>query len=338
MSEVGNIREFYISLNSAHAILAQACLTVMLQLDEKIDKKRLATFSLAFYAAQFWFVHAKYEGVAPQFQDAMERIFNPSNPYLAAWVWIHDVDESWAQPPTGVLSDRPSQPTPTALYYAASCGLCGPAKYLIFTHGEDVNAKTGYHGSPLHAASRNGHLDAVSLLLDHGADVNMTDSGRQTVTPLHEAYFGNHLEVMRKLLEHGAALDIQDSWGGLLTHSASLSGHVEALRLLLHHNADVNATDNIRFTPLHWASKKGHADAAQLLLENGADINALSFSETPLYEASEDGRLEVAQLLLARGADVHMREPGFETPLQVATRLGHTQIVQLLLEHGAEKE
>jgi ankyrin repeat protein len=334
-SEVGSICHYHIPLNAAHTILAQACLTVLLQLDETIDKKRLATFPLAFYAARHWFSHAKYEDVAAQFQEAMEELFNPSKPYLASWVWIHEVDRD---PKTiDGLPDHPSVPEATALYYAGSCGLCGPAKYLISTHGEDVNAKCGARGTPLHAASRNGHLDAVSLLLDHGADVNITDGGRKT--PLFAAYYGVHLDIMRLLLERGVAPDVPYDSSELIIHDASYSGQDEVVRLLLQHNVDVNAIGWKKYTPLHWAVYKRHANIVQILLEHGADVNALSEHGTPLYLASRDGHLEVARLLLAHGADVHIRHlsPGI-TLFQVATAMKHTHIAQLLLEHGAEKE
>jgi hypothetical protein len=51
-AEVGSICQYHIPLDAAHTILAQACLTVLLQLDQNVDKKRLATFPLAFYAAR----------------------------------------------------------------------------------------------------------------------------------------------------------------------------------------------------------------------------------------------------------------------------------------------
>jgi ankyrin repeat protein len=335
-SEVVNLRQYHIPLDSAHYILARACLTVLLQLDEKVDKKRLATFPLAFYAAQHWFVHAKHEGVSPRVQDAMEQLFNPSKPHLAAWVWIHDVDQGRFRRSIDSLDDHPSPPEATALYYAAICGLRGPAKYLISTHGEDINSKCGDHGSLLHAASWNGHLDAVSLLLDHGADVNMSNENKQT--PLCAAYRGDCLNVMQLLLERGAAPDVYyDGWG-LLTHDASYKGRAEVIRLLLQHNADVNAIGGANLTPLHWASQEGEVDAAQILLEHGADVNAVSDYGTPLYYASLYERLEVVRLLLEHGADVHIRAPGRETPFHVASERGHTEVAQLLLEHGADKE
>jgi len=329
--ELGNIRDFHIQLDAAHTILAQGCLTVLLQLDEKIDKKRIAMYPLALYAAQHWFNHAKHEDVSSQVQDAMEQLFDSSKPYLASWVWVHNVDG--VRSSIDDLEDHPSPPKATALYYAASCGLSGLMEYLISTRGEDVNAKCGVHGSPLHAASRNGHLNAVSLLLDHGADLNMTEK-----TALCAAYRGRHLEVMRLLLDRGAAADVRYDSQGLMTHDASYGGRVDAIRLLLQHNANVNATSTRNRTPLHWAAQYRHANVAQVLLEHGADINALSDRGTPLGIASSRGYLEVARILLEHGADVHIRNPSGQTPFQVATQGQDVEIAQLLLEYGAKKE
>jgi len=336
-SEVGNIRNDHIRLDAAHTLLARACLTVLLHLDEKTDKNCLATFPLAFYAAQHWFEHAKYENVAPQVQNAMEELFNPDKPYLTSWVWIHDVDWPRFRISIRTVRDNRSRPKGTALYYAALCGLSGPAKYLISTHGEDVNAKIGDRGNLLHAASNKGHLDAVSLLRDLGAEVNATDErGR---TPLWQAYDGGHLQVMRLLLDHGAAPDVRYDDCGLLTHDASCRGRAEAIRLLLQHNADVNAPRPVtNSTPLHLASSMGHADVAQILLEHGADIDALSNFGTPLFCAVDRGNFNFTRLLLKRGADMQIRGIQDLTPFQMATQKGYTRIAQLLLEHGADKE
>ena len=336
MFEVGNLRDFHIHLDAAHTILAQACLTVLLQLDKKINKKRIATYPLALYAAQHWFSHAKYEDVASQVQDAMEQLFDPSKPYLAAWVWIHDVDGGRPHRSIDDLEDHPSRPKATALYYAMSCGLSGLIEYLMTMRVQDINAQCGLHGTPLHVASTNGHLNAVSLLLDRGADLNMVNNYGNTV--LCAAYDGGHLEVMRLLLDRGAAADVRHDSYGLLTHDASCCGRADAISLLLQHNADVNATSAYNHTPLHWAAEYGHANVAQVLLEHGADINALCDHGTPVGRASFNGYLEVARLLLEHGADVHIRNPSGQTPFQEATRRGRVEIAQLLLEYGAKKE
>ena len=304
---------YHIPLDAAHTIFARACLTVLLQLDENVDKKRLKTFPLALYAAQHWVDHAKYEDIASQIQGAMEELFNPSKPYLAAWTWIHDVDRYTSQRHIRVdgLEERPMRLRATALYYAALCGFSGLANYLIITHGENVHAKCGVDGSPLHAASYKGKLDVVRLLLAHGVDVNMIEN-RNKSTPLHKA---------------------------------SITGCVDVTRLLLQHNADANAMDHEGATPLHNASSSGSTRIVQLLLEHGADVNLRMWDNcTPLYKASENGHLEVVQVLLRHGAEVHVWVVyvaflgEVRTPFQAATSNGHLEVAQLLLEHGAEKE
>lgn len=335
-SEVFASRQYHIPVDVAHTILAQACLKVLLQLDKKIDKQRLSVFPLAFYAAQHWFDHAKYEDVASRVQGDIEQLFNPNEPHLAACIWLHDVDRNSDQQSIDRLTDHPSDPEETALYYAVSCGLSGPTEYLISTHGQDVNVKCSTGRTLLQVVSGKGNLDAVSLLLHHGADVNLTSE--QERTPLCEAYDGGHVGVMGLLLDKGAAPDVQYDHVGLLTYHAACVGRAKAMRLLLGHGADVNATSSFNCTPLHWASTSGHANVVEMLLERGADINAVSDFGTPLFLASYMGRSNVAWLLIERKADMNIRGINDLTPFQAAERRGKAQVVQLLLDHGARNE
>jgi Ankyrin repeats (3 copies)/Ankyrin repeat len=336
-SKMGNVRHYHIPLNVAHTILARACLTVLLQLDENVNKYRLKTFPLAFYAAQHWVEHAKYGDVASQIQADIEQLFNPNKPYLAAWTWIHNVDFGRVRETIHALKAYPTQPKATALYYAVLCGFSGVADYLITTHKENVNAECGMRGTPLHAASHKGHLEAARLLLALGADVNTINGDKKT--PLCLAYDGGHLEVMRLLLKHGADMDVQYGGAGPLTHDASLHGRADVIHLLLQHNADVNIRNRFNQTPLHTAAMMGQATVVQLLLEHGAVVNAQDIAHCiPLHDASKFGHLEIVQILVRHGADVHMREEEDQTPFQVATLHGRVEVARFLLKHGAVKE
>ena len=275
-SEIGNVRHYYIPLDAAHTVLAQACITVLLQLDEKVDRKRLETFPLAYYAAQHWVDHAKYEDVASRLQGPIEQVFDPSKPYFAAWTWIHDID-LFGGHGNRSHSRKEAKANPRKLRVVLSavlCGFSGLANHLIITHREDVNAKCGYHGSPLHAASSKGHLDAARVLLANGVDVNTTNEDGET--PLHSAYAGGHLDVMRLLLEHEADVNAHYNYvdDGTLLHDASYYGRLDFVHLLLQQNIDVNAKDNMDVAPLHMASMNGQARTAQLLLEHGATVDA----------------------------------------------------------------
>ena len=334
--KVGNICDFHIPLDAAHTTLARACLAVLLQLDEHVDKGRLATFPFAFYAAQHWVNHAEFEGVAIQIQDEMQCLFNPRKSYLAAWVWVHDVDPDSRRKRFWARLKRPSPPKATAIYYASLCGFSRLADYLICTHGEDVNAKSDYGRTPLHAASYKGHVGAAHVLLYHGADVNATDNDKRT--PLCSAYDGGHLEVMRLLLKHGVDVDVGYGYSGPISHYASGCGQVDVVDLLLQYNADVNSKDFYDSTPLYEASRYGHTRVVQLLLDHGADVNALTMDhETPLCTAIGLGSLEVVKLMLGHGADMSIRNDDDRTPYQIARLRGFTEIAQLLLDYGAEE-
>ena len=51
------ISRFHVSMTSAHTIIAQACLGVLLHIDEDITNDGLKKFPLAEYAAQYWVAH-----------------------------------------------------------------------------------------------------------------------------------------------------------------------------------------------------------------------------------------------------------------------------------------
>jgi ankyrin repeat protein len=54
-----------------------------------------------------------------------------------------------------------------------SLGLGDLENHLIAKHLEhDVNARGGYEVTPMHAAVSVGHVNILSLLSEHGADVN----------------------------------------------------------------------------------------------------------------------------------------------------------------------
>ena len=270
-SNVGNIGLYYIPLDAAHTFLARSCLAVLLQLDETVNKNRLATFPLAFYAAEYWMDHAKFEDVALRIQDGMERLFHPGSPYLAAWLWIYDVD--WENQLRGLIDDlpeHPSRPEATALYYAVSCGFSGVANYLICTHAEDVNALGGDRGTPLRAASRMGHLDVVHLLLQHNADVNNA-RGPMNWTALHEASRYGHPKVVKLLLEHGAEVNAVSKAHNTPLSRASYHGHLEVVQILLEHGADVHIRGESNSTPYQAAAWEEHTKVAELLLEHGAE-------------------------------------------------------------------
>jgi hypothetical protein len=267
-SDIGHVRDYYIPMELAHTLLARACIAVLLQLDEKVDMNRIATFPLAEYASKRWLNHAKFKNVQSQIQDALKHLFNPKRPHLRACIWAHNVDVTYAPGHGRLIVKQPPPLKATPLYYAAFGGFSDLAKWLITTHAEDVNAKCYRVRTPLHVASEEGHVDAMRVLLDHGANVNSQDDFKWI--PLHYASYEGNPKVVQLLLEHDATLNARATRGCSPVYLASQVGHLEVVRLLCDRGADVHIRGFRSLTPFQIATEEGHHDVAQLLLEYGA--------------------------------------------------------------------
>jgi hypothetical protein len=83
-------RRYHISLTSAHTVVAQACLGILLHLDASITEDSLQEFPLSEYAAEHWVGHARFENISANVEEGMKRLFDPSKPHLGIWLWIYD--------------------------------------------------------------------------------------------------------------------------------------------------------------------------------------------------------------------------------------------------------
>ena len=202
ISNVGNIREYYIPLEPAHAILGRACVTVLLQVDEERDEERLRALPLSSYAMDHWVKHARFSNVASQIEDSLACLFNPKMRYFKPRILLRCVEGMRDVYPiqTSLFCDKPDMVTP--LFLAAFYGFSGLVKHLITTHAPDVNAKCGDRFSPLHGASFNGQVDSARILLDNGAHVDA--KSYRDLTPLHYASVNGHHKLAQLLLEQGA--------------------------------------------------------------------------------------------------------------------------------------
>jgi ankyrin repeat protein len=110
------------------------------------------------------------------------------------------------------------------------------------------------------------------VLVEHGADVNAQGNHKSRWTPLHLASRGGHVGFARVLIDNGTDVNAKDDDNSTPLHLASSGGHVEFAQVLVENRADVNALDNNKSNPLHLALKGGHVEFAQVLVENRADV------------------------------------------------------------------
>ena len=298
-----DILRYHIALQPAHTILAQACLSILLRLDDQIEDSGVKKRSpLAGYAAEYWVRHAQFEDVALQIKG-MEDLFDPDKPYFAAWCQLHDIDTRPSFPSVFcqlTLDRRSGAGTP--LYYAALCGFPNVVEQLVAKHPQHVNAIGGYHMTPAVAALAGRHFELAEVLHRNGSSVD--PRGRAEISTLHSAAWYGDLEMAQVLLDYGV---------------------------------DINAKNDVDATPLHFASHEDDTSVVLFLLDHGADLNILTRDgSTSLHMASIFGKIEIARLLVEHGASVEVQNIRGETPLDVASGEQRDEMIKLLLEHRAK--
>lgn len=218
----------------------------------------------------------------------------------------------------------------------------------LLVNGANANELTPEGDSALLVAVLEGNLDAVAILLQHGAQANLPNL-RGGLRPLHVAAMRGHLSIVRTLLTHGATVNATagDSAVTALAFAAR-AGHTAVVHRLLEHGANPNVPINQPSDPedLHGLSllilacSLGDADMVHRLIATGANVNRPKADGiTPLMAAAFNGELACAQLLIDAGADVNLvndSDPQDKyTALDIAQANGHHQFESILASMGA---
>ena len=173
--------------------------------------------------------------------------------------------------------------------------------------GVDVNEESSNGLTPLHYAASAGHNDIVELLIERGANVNATDSGKGG-TPLDYAHWGDQEEVIETLNAHNAQREHEKGGKGIgqssLIHDAALDGDIDEVQRQLDAGVDPNLKSSKGATPLFYAVYGGHLEIVELLITRGADVNAVYLNNSVLDQAHSYDDKEIVELLEVHGAEV----------------------------------
>jgi ankyrin repeat protein len=173
-------------------------------------------------------------------------------------------------------------------------------------------------------AARDNQFDAVKVLVEAGADVNIVSAGDQT-SPIVMAIENGHYTVAKYLLEHGAKPNLANEFG----------------------LAALYATIDAQWAPTGWApnpisaqEKVTHLELMEALLKAGADPNQKlerklwfrplthdqqwvgTAGSTPFWRAAAGTDVNAMRLLVKYGADPKIVSLQADTPLMMAAGLG----------------
>ena len=190
----------------------------------------------------------------------------------------------------------------------------------------------------LHAAAARGDTAALQRLLAGRSDastLNARDAhGR---TPLHVATFARQREAVRLLAQAGAALDLLENDRYDAVTIAAVADDEDTLRLLLQLGASARqVTSRYDGTALIAAAHLGHVGVVRQLIAAGAPLDHVNnLHWTALIESivlGDGGPRHQAtlQALLGAGASTRLADRHGNTPLQLARQRGYAAMVKML--------
>ncbi|HEY7115009.1 MAG TPA: ankyrin repeat domain-containing protein [Tepidisphaeraceae bacterium] len=184
------------------------------------------------------------------------------------------------------------------------------------------------------AALGQGKFNAITPLLDHGADLNQGDiSG---VTPLMRA--AESSAIVKQLLDRGADPNAVAALRGdtALIRAAEI-GNVQSVKLLLAAGAKVDHANTLGQTALYRAAEANWPQIVDVLADAGADVNRMTRDGwTPLTTAVSRQGKETVLALVRHGANVRLAARGEASPLGIAAYNGYVAVARLLIDAHAD--
>ncbi|XP_072016181.1 E3 ubiquitin-protein ligase MIB1-like [Amphiura filiformis] len=257
------------------------------------------------------------------------------------------------------------------LVKAAANGDSAKCDEILARKDTNVNQQFAGH-TALQAASQNGHIDVIKILVRYQADLEMEDKdgdraihhaafgdepsvieqlhrgnadlnarNKRRQTALHIGVNKGHYGVVKTLLDLGCHPSLQDSEGDTALHDAISKKRDDILSLLLDNNADICVTNNNGFNALHHAALRGNPSAMRILLTRLPRPWIVDEKKddgyTALHLAALNNHVEVAELLVHQGhANLDIQNVNQQTALHLAVERQHTQIVRLLVRAGSK--
>ena len=189
--------------------------------------------------------------------------------------------------------------------------------------------------TPIIIAATKGYFSIVKLLIDSGANINVSDKNNDSLLNIIVRQSSSNkesIEIIRQLISNGADINSKNYEGNTPLHISMLTTpyNMDIIELLIKSGSNINAQNNSIMTPLMFASIDGEADCMKLLLDMDANINIQNlWGATALYIAVQSRNIKSVKLLLEAGSDINIKTYAGKTPYDAAK---NPDIVKLLTE------
>ena len=166
----------------------------------------------------------------------------------------------------------------------------------------NIQAKINIFGdlSPLMFAIMYGSKNAVILLLDNGANPN---TGNRIVNPLGLAVGYKDIKMLTILLEHGADINYRETQKYTFMEFALSNQKDNMIKYLIKKGAKV--PENGIAIYAHGFLKKGNIEIIELLLKHNAKIDAIDGKINAIALYCGNGQIDIVKYLVKKGADIN---------------------------------
>ncbi|XP_014787114.1 putative ankyrin repeat protein RF_0381 [Octopus bimaculoides] len=210
-------------------------------------------------------------------------------------------------------------------------------KTFLKENPDKINQTNSWGLTYLMVACQQGNTDLINLLIDAGAELDMSDKGGNAA--LHYAVTNHQRDAVALMISRRANVNSQNFRGNSPLHRVvKEKDWKDVLEVILNTRGkyilQINLQNSNGDTPLHLACHWGHIDIIhQLLQQSYIDVNMMdNKGDTPLHLACRGGQTDIVYLLLQCNSVANVGNINGYTPLHWACRGGHTDIVHLLLQ------
>lgn len=183
--------------------------------------------------------------------------------------------EAWRALSRMKAKDYFAEPVQVRLAEAVARGKLDQIRELI-QQGADVNAKGRDGMRPLFWAMGKNSLKGFEILLQNGANPNVTAEGlikgERPPSVMELAAIAENPDYLRLALKHGGNPNYPLGYGNrTIIDEAIMNNRLENLRILTEAGADINHQDSFGSPPIMAAARIRNYDMVYFLLGKGAD-------------------------------------------------------------------
>lgn len=231
----------------------------------------------------------------------------------------------------------------TAIILAAAHGHAEVARLLIDA-GAHASQREGVDVTPLMYAAASNHVNVMEVLIEHGrVNIEETHSTGGS-TAFLEACTGGSVEAIELLLRHGANPQVTDADDVTPLMAVASNGSVkgqqvvlDSLRQALNNDEEslreyINRHSENGGSAVMFAAAGGHTDCTRQLIELGANLEAVAKATVGYLERLEKRKED------GSASPEEVKDPHVDgvTALHVAAQGGHQETVKLLLQHAPQ--